>query len=144
LTRASLEALSRAPCLPTLKTLDLNALEGCDASVGTLLSRATSLRELSLGDAVLTDEILEAIAANPGFGQLETLTLPHVSWRMKRDDPNARDLHTERGARAVLESPHLRSLKRVHGIFEYESTGPLGDQSLLADTFRKRFGADAV
>lgn len=142
LTKASLVALARAPCLATLQTLDLHELEGCDADVGALFGRATNLRELRLGSTVLTDEILEAIAATPAFARLEELVLPQVSWQMKRADPDVRDRHTERGARALLESPHLRSLKRLVGLFEYESAGPLGDQSALAAAFRARFGAD--
>lgn len=144
LTKASLVALSRAPCLPSLRMLDLDQLEGCDAEVGALLARATELRVLKLGSAVLTDEILEAIAATPAFAKLESLSVPSVSWQMSRANPDLRDLHTERGARALLESPHLRSLRRLVGVFAYKATGPLGEASALADAFRARFGADVV
>ena len=144
LTKASLVALSRAPCLASLKSLDLTELVGCDAEIGTLFARATNLRELTLGSAVLTDEILEAIAANPAFANLEHLSVPHVSWRMSRDNPDARDLHTERGVRALLDSPHLRSLQRLHGVFTYDSDGPLGMNSVLAAAFRARHGDDVI
>jgi uncharacterized protein (TIGR02996 family) len=140
LTKASLVALSRAPCLASLQTLDLHELEGCDAEVGTLLARGEHLRKLRLGATVLTDEILLAIAGTPAFARLEELVLPNVSWQMQRANPELRDLHTVRGARAILESPHLRSLKRVVGLFEYEGTGPLGAKSSLAREFQLRFG----
>lgn len=144
LSKASLVALSRAPCLPTLRTLDLDELEGCDAEVGTLLARGEELRDLRLGSAVLTDELLEAIAATPAFARLERLVLPGVTWQMRGADPALRDRHTPRGARALLESPHLRSLRRVVGLFELESTGPLGVDGELGRAFRVRFGDDAI
>ena len=144
LTKASLGALARAPCLPTLQSLDLSELQGCDADVGAVFARATSMRDLTLGSAVLTDEILEAIAKTPAFANLERLSVPHVSWRMERDNADVRDLHTERGVRALLDSPHLRSLRQLHGVFRYDSIGPLGNQSPLAAEMRARFGADAV
>jgi hypothetical protein len=48
---------------------------------------------------------------------------------------------TPSAAHALLESPHLRSLKRLVGVFEEEATGPLDQASALADAFRARFGA---
>lgn len=143
LTRASLATLARAPCLSTLRTLDLSNLEGADDDLGTVFARATNLRELRLGSAVLTDTMLESLAANAAFGALEHLTLPSCA-RSQRVDRSLRDLHTERGARAILASPHLRSLKCIVGLFANGSNEPLGDGSALAAEFRVRFGDDVI
>jgi hypothetical protein len=143
LTKASLVALAASVCLPSLEYLDLHELEGCDAEAMALLARGENLRHLKLGNGVLTDETLEQLAALP-LRKLEHLGLPGVSWRVSMNDPSARNLHTERGARALLGSPYLGSLKRITGLFEHDATGPLGAGSPLAAEFRARFGDSVV
>jgi uncharacterized protein (TIGR02996 family) len=116
-------ALLEAPCLGQLTGLGLNANRVADEGARALANcpRLANLKKLRLADnSGLSDAGLAALAASPYLGNLE-----HLEWA---------HMILEAGARALLDSQHLRKLRYVYGLSYFNLPAPLQER------MRERFG----
>jgi uncharacterized protein (TIGR02996 family) len=102
LTRSGILGLAESPLARRLRALQLsnNDHVAMPAWVALACAPLERLERLDLSNPNVTDEVLEALAANPALAHLRVLHLGATSI-------------TDRGARALLNEPHLRKLKRL-------------------------------
>jgi hypothetical protein len=94
--------LTETPLLNRLTSLQLSRNQNVTSAAWLQLAQApwTRLERLGLSNPAVTDDVVVALAENPSLKALRSL---HI-WAATV---------TERGARAILDSPHLRGLSRL-------------------------------
>jgi uncharacterized protein (TIGR02996 family) len=122
LRRTGVVGLAESPLVRRLTVLQLTSNRDVPPDGWLALARAPLERmtRLDLSNPTVTDEVVEALAANPALAHLRILHMGGAPL-------------TDRAARAVLDSPHLRGLTRLR----------LSDQRLsdaLRNQLRAAFG----
>jgi uncharacterized protein (TIGR02996 family) len=102
LQRSSVIGLAESPLVSRLTSLQLsgNAHVTTDAWLALARAPMARLERLDLSNSAVTDEVVEALAENPSLVGLRVLHLGAARI-------------TGGGERAILNSPHLRGLKRI-------------------------------
>lgn len=94
--------LAESPLVRRLTVLQLTGNRDVPPDGWLALARAPleRMERLDISNPGVTDEVVEALAANPALAQLRTLHMGSAPL-------------TDRAARAILNSPHLRGLTRL-------------------------------
>lgn len=61
-----------------------------------------------------------------------------------REEPESATTTPSAALAHCSSRPTCARRKSLDGVFEYDSTGPLGDKTPLADAFRARFGEAVI